>query len=106
MLAEKNSKHWCHFFASPPKGIMADSNWVKFAQRAGIDLRSLPYSYLVLDRRPPKTAGEARLIGEPRLYKGFAKVLNCRADGVREETVQKRDAPELFKAWRKGVGNF
>ena len=30
-----------------------DSNWVKFGQRAGIDLRSLPYCFLALDRRVP-----------------------------------------------------
>jgi len=29
-------------FAAPPSFIFADSNWVSFGQRAGIDLRSLP----------------------------------------------------------------
>ena len=92
--------HWCHFFAEPPANIMADSNWVRFAQRAGIDLRSLPYSYLVLDRKARLEAPSTRMIGEPRMYKGYAKVLNCRAEGVREEVIQKRDAPEFFKRWR------
>jgi hypothetical protein len=92
-------RDWCHFFADPPKGIMADSNWVRFAQRAGIDLRSLPYSYLVLDRRPVTSDG-SRVIGEPRRYKGYAKVLGCDAIGVREVMVQKRDTP--LKAIRSG----
>jgi hypothetical protein len=93
---------WCHFFAAPPSGIMADPNWVRFAKRAGIDLRSLPYSYLVLDRKTSPTGG-ARIIGEPRVYRGYAKVLRCRVDGVREETIQKRDDPEFFRRLKKGL---
>jgi hypothetical protein len=50
VLASGNERHWCHFFAPPPMGIYADSGWVKFGQRAGIDLRALPYSFLALDR--------------------------------------------------------
>jgi hypothetical protein len=113
MLAPENARHWCHFFADPPKGIMADSNWVRFAQRAGIDLRSLPYSYLVLCRAsgplvtarttaagPAALQEQTRVIGEPRRYKGYAKVLGCDATGVREVMVQKRDGP--LKAIRSG----
>src|SRR6185369_12171097 len=51
LCAQENARHWCHHFASPPAGIMADSNWVRFANRAGIDLRSLPYSFIVLERK-------------------------------------------------------
>jgi len=98
-------RHWCHHFATPPAGIMADSNWVRFAQRAGIDLRSLPYSFLALERkglRDPVPGllrdGYSRIIGAPRFYKGYAKIFSCQTDGVRDLTLQKRDAPELFKA--------
>lgn len=98
MLAPENARHWCHFFANPPAGIMADSGWVRFAKRAGIDLRSLPYSYLALDKRSAGTG--TRVIGEPRLYKGYAKVLGCDATGVREVMVQKRDVP--LKTIRSG----
>ena len=101
----ENERHWCHHFASPPAGIMADSNWVRFANRAGIDLRSLPYSFIVLERkglREPVPGllpeGYSRIIGAPRFYKGYAKIFSCQADGVRDLTLQKRDAPELFKA--------
>lgn len=102
LLATGNERHWCHNFATPPPGIMADSDWVRFAHRMGIDLRSLPYSYLVLERQGLRTAGEkfagwARLVGTPRVYKGFAKLLSCETGGVRDLTLQKRDAPELFK---------
>lgn len=50
MFAIGRERDWCHFFAPPPSEIFADSNWVRFGQRAGIDLRSLPYSFLALDR--------------------------------------------------------
>lgn len=50
MFAIGRERDWCHFFAPPPSAIFADSNWVKFGQRAGIDLRSLPYAFLALDR--------------------------------------------------------
>lgn len=104
LLAAENERHWCHHFAAPPAGIMADSSWVRFAQRAGIDLRSLPYSFLILERRglrepvPGLLPGDwSRVLGDPRIYKGFARVLSCQADGVRELELQKRDAPALYK---------
>src|SRR3989441_2168754 len=107
LLVPENERHWCHHFASPPAGIMADSNWVRFAQRAGIDLRSLPYSFLALERkglRDPVPGllpdGFSRIIGEPRFYKGFAKIFSCQADGVRELMLLKRDAPALFRAFK------
>lgn len=125
VLAAGNERHWCHFFAAPPHGVQADSGWVRFGQRAGIDLRSLPYSFLVLDGRissvgralcpttdagnvgdKPRPTGEilARIIGEPRHYKGYAKIFACAADGVAELTLQKRDAPEVFKALKRADG--
>ncbi len=105
LLAAGNERHWCHNFAAPPPGIMADSNWVRFAQRMGIDLRSLPYSFLVLERKGLRTVAEkfsgwSRVVGTPRVYKGFAKLFSCQADGVRDLTLQKRDAPAVFKRLR------
>jgi hypothetical protein len=103
VLAPGNERHWCHFFAAPPTGVYADSGWVRFGQRAGIDLRSLPYAFLALDRSQPSALSSQpsdrnRIIGEPRLYKGYAKIFNCDAGGVAELMLQKRDAPELYKA--------
>ena len=107
LLAPDNGRHWCHHFAAAPPGIMADANWVRFAQRAGIDLRSNPYSFLVLERRGlrepmPGTLpdGWSHVLGVPRVYKGFAKVLSCQEAGVRELELQKRDAPDVFKAFK------
>ena len=113
MLHAHNAAHWCHHFATPPPGLLADADWVRFGQRAGIDLRSLPYSFLVLERRglrtapvrnsPPSFEGWSRVIGQPRLYKGFAKILDCSAEDVREVGVQSRDNPELSRAIKKGT---
>jgi hypothetical protein len=50
LLRAGEERHWCHHFAPPLAGVHADRNWVRFAQRAGIDLRSLPYAYLIADR--------------------------------------------------------
>jgi hypothetical protein len=47
-----NERDWCHFFALAPAGIQNDSNWVRFSHRAGLDLRSQAYSYLVLTAAP------------------------------------------------------
>jgi len=109
LLAPENFRHWCHHFAAPPVGLFANSNWVKFGQRAGIDLRSLPYSFLALERRPATgpedtASGFSRVIGEPRNYKGFSRVLSCEAGGVVERMLQKRDAPGLFKQFRRPEG--
>lgn len=57
LLAPENARHWCHHFAAPPAAIFADSDWVKFGRRAGIDLRSLPYSLLALERRAGRPGG-------------------------------------------------
>jgi len=109
MLAPGNERHWCHHFARVPGYVHTDPGWGRFAQTLEIDLGSVPFSYLVLDRRPAVAApdpAEARVIGVPRYYKGFAKVLSCQADGVKELILQKRDAPELLKAMKKDPGSL
>ncbi len=102
LLTAGNERHWCHNFAAPPPGLMADGNWVRFGQRLGIDLRSLPYSFLVLERRGLRAAEErfsgwSRVLGTPRVYKGFAKLFSCQTDSVRDLTLQKRAEPAVFK---------
>lgn len=102
MLAPENERHWCHHFASPPPEAFQDARWAEFGKEVGVDLRSLPYSFLVLSRAAaPQADGFSRVIGAPREAKGFLKVLSCQAGGVAEFMLQKRDAPELFRELRK-----
>lgn len=97
------TQDWCHHFAPPPGEVGADANWVKFGQRAGIDLRSLPYSALVLDRRPVTTAAPqypatlGRIIGRPRVAKPYARFLGCDTTGVSMRELPKKTAPPLVK---------
>ncbi len=99
MLQPDHRRHWCHHFAPPPAEIFADSNWVKFGQRAGIDLRSLPYSFVALDRQalPSAPTDLARIVGRPEHFKPYARVLSCDASGLAELELPKRADPALFK---------
>jgi hypothetical protein len=104
MCTSTNSEHWCHQFARPPAEIFADSHWTRFGKLAGIDLRSLPLSYLVLDKRslPELPAGTVRVIGRPQWYKPHAVLLGCAAEGVKERRLTRRAFPERFRQLRKG----
>jgi Mitochondrial small ribosomal subunit Rsm22 len=109
LLSEKNARHWCHHFAKPPTEAFTESGWAEFGRRLGIDLRSLPYSYLVLDRNAPARATDlVRIIGEPRSNTGLMRILRCRADGVADVELPKRAAPSLWRALDKGrhLGEF
>ncbi len=114
MFAGGNERHWCHFFAPPPAGIFADGNWVKFGQRAGIDLRSLPYSFLALQsgdwrlsiggqEEPDRQSAignrqfSARIIGRPEHFKPYVRFLKCDEGGLTQVEVPKRQDPELYK---------
>ena len=115
MFAPGNERHWCHFFAPPPSEIFADSNWVKFGQRAGIDLRSLPYCFVAADRdgggktllpegalassaaERPIATSLSRVIGRVEHFKPYARLFNCDATGLSELELPKRADPALFK---------
>ena len=105
LLKPENARHWCHSFAAPPSTVFQDARWAEWGREMGIDLRSLPYSFLVLERAAkPGPTGFSRVIGEPREGKGHLKVLSCQQEGVEEFALQKRDAPALFRELRKGAG--
>ena len=103
MLAAGNERHWCHHFAASPPEVFMDGNWARFGRLAGIDLRSLPLSYLVLDRRgaPALPAGAVRIIGRPRVQKAWAMIFGCDAAGIRERRLMKRRLPEEFRAIKR-----
>lgn len=103
MLTSENERHWCHHFAAPPPEVFTDSHWVRFGKLAGVDLRSLPVSFLVLDKRPLPALppGATRIIGHPRIYKPYATVFGCDAEGVRERRLSKRNLPDEFRKLKK-----
>ncbi len=105
MLVPGNERHWCHHFATPPREIFTDSNWSRFARITGIDLRDLPLSFLILDRRPapPVPAGTGCVIGHPRIYKAHALLLGCDATGVRERLLNQRRLPAEFRNLKKSA---
>lgn len=103
MLTPENERHWCHHFAQPPTEVFTNAGWGRFSRQLGIDLRRLPYSHFVLDRRPPgELIGTNRIIGEPRTSSGLMRILRCHATGVQEVELQRRDSPALWKAIIKG----
>jgi len=115
MLAAGNERHWCHHFAKIPGYVHVDPGWGKFSATMQIDLSTLPFSYLVLDRRPAAMDSKpekrempeaSRVIGRARFYKGYAKVLCCQSEGLRELTLAKRAAPELLKEMKKDPGSL
>jgi SAM-dependent methyltransferase len=91
---------WCHLFARPPQEVYTEGMWAEFGRELGIDLRSLPYSFLALARRGTASLDgpSARLVGRPRLTRGRAQLLLCRAEGLDEVDFLQRTDKRLFKA--------
>jgi hypothetical protein len=105
LLATGMERHWCHHFAHPPGDVFTSSDWSRFADRAGIDLRSLPYSFLVAQRRAPGAAprpdnGWERLLGRARISKPYARIMSCGPCGVCDTEVPKRHLPDWFKVFK------
>jgi len=102
LLIEENVRHWCHHFGQPPGEVFMDGNWSRFARTLEIDLRSLPYSFIALDKRAPQErVDESRFLGRPRLYKGYCRILSCQSSGVHEYELQKRSDKNLWKTLKK-----
>lgn len=104
LLAQENGAHWCHHFARAPHAAFTEKRWAEFKARLGIDLSQLPLSYLVLDKRAAPLLPEAssRLIGGGRLYKGYALLLACSAQGVAEWRLSARRFPQAHRQMKKG----
>ncbi len=106
MVRDENAKHWCHFFAKAPVIAFTDRNWTRFAQMMEIDLRSLPYSFIVLNEKSlpplPSLAGKSRLLGRPRQHKGYTRLYSCDSNGHNDYELWQRDDKALWKAIKKG----
>ncbi len=99
VLAPGHERDWCHHMAPPAPEAFTTRLWNQVARELGIDLRSLPYSFLVMGRDPqaPVPPGLARILGRPRLEKGRALVDVCRAEGLSTLRLLERTDKRLFR---------
>jgi hypothetical protein len=107
VLAAGKEGDWCHHFARPAPEAFTTRHWALFSREMGIDMRSLPYSYLVLARKSAGAeapAGRARILGRPEILKGRARLDVCEADGVRTLTFLERTDKKLFRALADAAG--
>ena len=125
MLTAENERHWCHHFARVPSFVHQDPAWKELSTAVGVDLRVLPYSFLVMEKTradavsrpaqdgvggvehaasPVGSRGLCRVIGAPREFKGYLQVLRCDEAGVEEVVLQKRDVPAAFRDLSRGEG--
>lgn len=105
LLDASMERHWCHHFAESPPEAFTDPGWGRFISETGIDLRSAPLSFVVLDRRPlPATGpGAVHSIGRPRVSKPEARVFGCDATGVTEARITRRRMPDRYRDAKKGT---
>jgi SAM-dependent methyltransferase len=95
-------RDWCHFFAAPPPEVFTDGEWVRTARAVGIDLRSLPYAFLALDREPTAIEPPAhRILGRPAVKSREAIVQVCAGNELRPITVTKRADAATFRTLKK-----
>ncbi|MCK6448367.1 MAG: small ribosomal subunit Rsm22 family protein [Planctomycetes bacterium] len=102
VLAAGRERDWCHFFATPPARVFTASEWGHFGRRLGVDLRSLPYSFLAMrsraaERTEPVPSTASRLLGRARVERAALHVECCEAEGVRERRLLRRRDGNLFK---------
>lgn len=102
VLAAGRERDWCHFFATPPARVFTASEWGHFGRRLGVDLRSLPYSFLAMRSRAAHSAvsptpAASRLLGRARVERAALHVQCCEAAGVRERRLLRRHDGNLFK---------
>ncbi|MDX2128866.1 MAG: small ribosomal subunit Rsm22 family protein [Chloroherpetonaceae bacterium] len=113
-LAEGNERHWCHQFAEVPSEAFTTAFWRKFSEAFEIDLRSLPFSFLVLEKfrdshslvemgNMPKDTTRQTILGMPRVYKPHVSLFTCSESGLHEANIPKRHYPEDYKRLKKGT---
>lgn len=96
---------WCHSFARPPRKVFTEGAWAEFGRELGIDMRSLPYSFLVLAKRGLSPLAGAlagpnsRMLGRPRLTRGKAEFELCDASGVERVDFLQRTDKALYKSF-------
>ncbi len=96
------SDDWCHFFAEVPNFVFQNRFWSEFSHHLEIDLRSLPVSFLIMQRSPTLPLDNSpRLIGRPHFEKPGAKCQVCSNKGLEWITVHQKKDKEQFKELRR-----
>lgn len=104
MQAADRWDDWCHQFAHPPVEVFQDPFWAAFAEIMGVDLRSLPVSFLCMDRRKPALNDPSlcRFLGRPHRLKYQMEVTACHQGAIKDIVIPKRSFPDQYKAFKKG----
>lgn len=110
MLAADQGENWCHFFAPVPQFVFRSAAWRSYSQQLGIDLRSLPVSFLVaaaptalpaaLPSEAESVDGDSdmvRIVGRSRSHKAYSRWIGCHASGVLTGSYLKRRSREIYK---------
>jgi hypothetical protein len=107
-LVKNSGPHWCHFFAVPPNEVFRSSFWSEFSKNLGIDLRSLPTSFLILSKSPVNIPQgfSKRLLGRARHFKGYSSAVICEEKQVSEQKILKRENKELIELLKKNPFTF
>ena len=97
---------WCHHFARPPEEASTDGEIVRLARVLHIDLRSLPYQFLLLQSKAVAPDGASpdlppRILARPDIRAKEAHVITCEATGLGSVRIQKSSEPDLWKALKK-----
>jgi hypothetical protein len=78
---------------------------VRFGRQAGIDLRSLPYSFLALDQNWKRAeTGWSRVIGRPSGFKPYVRFQNCDESGLADLELGRRKNAQLCKELEHAKG--
>lgn len=108
LIRASETTHWCHSFATTDAEDHQDSDWVSTMRSLGVDIRSSAYSFIAAHLGVGRTLGsflgppETRVIGKPRVYKGYVKILCCdKRIGVEEFRFQKRESSKIFKEFKE-----
>jgi hypothetical protein len=104
VLQPTQDREWCHFFARPPGWIFQSAFWTEIARKLEIDLRSLPYSFLVLSREKEMRglpSGGKRLLGRAEVRKGEVGMQFCGPEGLGRRRWQKREATDIYRELKR-----
>lgn len=100
-----SSMHWCHFHAESPEEAFTSRDWARFADSTGIDIRSLPVSFLILSKETislKTSLPRDRILGHAKTDLQNAYFLACLHTGeTKRFKVPKKKFPEAFKQLKK-----